>query len=68
MDSTGHIDRDALSDLVARSQPGFEPQAPEGSAGKTHGRDWLSFSWTALLVAYAAAAVPLIGGAIVQAL
>jgi hypothetical protein len=31
-------------------------------------RDWLSISWNALLVAYAAAAVPLLGAAIVQAL
>ena len=68
MDSNRHIDRKALSDLVARSQPGLELRAPEGSAGRTHRRDWLSLSWTAMLVAYAAAAVPLIGGAIVQAL
>jgi hypothetical protein len=31
-------------------------------------RNWLSISWSALLVAYTAAAVPLLGGAIVQAL
>jgi hypothetical protein len=31
-------------------------------------RDWLSTTWTALLAAYAAVALPLLGGALVHAL
>ncbi len=68
MDSASHIDRQALSELGAASEPGVELRAPAKVIGKRDRRDWLSTSWTALLIAYAAAVLSLLGGAIVHAL
>jgi hypothetical protein len=42
--------------------------APARMAGERPRRDWLSIAWTAILVIYCAAVLPLLGWAIVQAL
>jgi hypothetical protein len=68
MSSTGRIYEQPLSDLVAPSAPDVDLRAPAKVAGERRGRDWLSAGWTALFAGYAAAVVPLLGWAIVQAL
>ena len=68
MNSVGRTYEQPLPDLAAPSAPGVELRAPAKVAGEHRRRDWLSISWNAVLAAYAAAVVPLLGWAIAQAL
>jgi hypothetical protein len=67
MDSASRIET-SLSPPALASEAGIELRAPVGIAGERRERDRLRTAWTAVFVAYAGAAVPLLGWAVAHAL
>jgi hypothetical protein len=67
MDSASRIET-SLSPPAPANQPEVELRASAKIAGERRERDRLRTAWTAVFVAYAGAAVPLLGWAVAHAL
>jgi hypothetical protein len=68
MDLRTHIAIESPAAGALPHQPDLASRAPVKVAGERGRRDWLSIAWTGVFGIYSAAALPLLGWGIAQAL